>query len=110
MELLEIVMNVQEKVAELEFADEVKREKLIAEIEPLANDLEGRRAALDMEMRSLEKKWDGAEHPMSGADLADEDKEILSSLAKSMAQRAYIQTLLASLEAAQKGESLVLKH
>jgi Fe-S protein assembly co-chaperone HscB len=110
MELLEIVMNVQERVAELEFADEAKREKLIEEIEPLANDLEGRRAALDTEMRSLEKKWDVAEHSTNGADLKEEEKEILSSLAKDMAQRAYIQTLLASLEAAQKGESLVLKH
>src|SRR5688572_3669561 len=40
MELLEVVMNVQEKLAELDFADDEKREDVLAEIEPLATDLQ----------------------------------------------------------------------
>jgi molecular chaperone HscB len=110
MELLEVVMNVQEKIAELEFAPDDKRETTMQEIEPLANDLQSRREAIDEANELLKAKWDAAEHSPAINDLGADEKELLGKITKSLAERAYISTLLGTLEAAMKGESLVLKH
>ena len=110
MELLEVVMNVQEKLAELDFADELKKEQILEEIGPLKASLESRREGVDAQNNSLQTKWDGSEHSPNANELGAEEKQLLGSITKNLAERAYISTLLGTLEAAQKGESLVLKH
>ncbi len=110
MELLEIVMNVQEKVAELEFASEEAREGMLLRIEPLTDDLSIRRNGLDANTKLLQDTWDASEHTNSIEEQTTEEKSILSGIVKNLAQRAYITTLLDSLGAAMRGESGVLKH
>lgn len=110
MELLEVVMNVQEKIAELELLTDQKRESDLAEIEPLATDLQARREGIDAKNNELQTKWDGLEHSPDANELTADERQILTSITKNLAERAYISTLLGTLEAAQKGESLVLKH
>lgn len=110
MELLEVVMNVQEKLAELDFADDQKKEHVLEELAPLRASLESRREAVDSQNNGLQTKWDGSEHSQDANELSAEEKQLLASVMKNLAERAYISTLLGTLEAAQKGESLVLKH
>ena len=110
MELLEVVMNVQEKIAELELVTDQKRESVLAEIEPLATDLQARREGINAKDNELQTKWDGLEHSPDANELTADERQILTSITKNLAERAYISTLLGTLEAAQKGESLVLKH
>lgn len=110
MELLEVVMNVQEKVAELEHASEEARVALHGSIEPILTDLSSRRDNLDAHTKELQQQWDANEHREPENELSTEEKDILSRIAQDLAQRSYITTLLGSLEAASRGESHVLKH
>ena len=111
MDLLELVMNVQEKVAELEFADENEKKLQLKSIEPLLAELTERRRHIDAGCDLLRQQWDAtANHSDPGSELAEEEKKILQQIAKELAARAYITTLLDSLVAATKGESLILKH
>lgn len=111
MDLLELVMNVQEKVAELDLADEGAKPEIMASIDPLLDELGRRRTAIDLECDNLRSEWDGmSSHSEPGMKENDNEKIILQQLAARLASRAYISTLLDSLKAAVKGESLVLKH
>ncbi|MEP7234222.1 MAG: Fe-S protein assembly co-chaperone HscB [Ignavibacteriota bacterium] len=111
MDLLELVMNVQEKVAELEFASEDARADIISDIDPILNDLEEKKTAIDDEADRLRNRWDGMHsHTEPRKEISDNEKNILQQLAAKLASRAYITTLLYSLKAAAKGESLVVKH
>jgi molecular chaperone HscB len=110
MELLEVVMNVQEKLAELDFADDAKKANVLADIEPLTADLQAKRETIDNKNIELQTKWDESEHSPNANELGADEKQLLTSVTKNLAERAYISTLLGTLEAAQKGESLVLKH
>lgn len=110
MELLEVVMNVQEKLAELDFADDLKKAQIIEEIAPLKASLESKRETVDEQNSALQTKWDGLEHSQDANELGAEEKQLLASITRNLAERAYISTLLGTLEAAKKGESLVLKH
>jgi hypothetical protein len=110
MELLEVVMNVQEKIAELEFATDEKKESALTEIKPLATDLHTKREVIDAKNNQLQAKWDESEHSHIADELSADEKQLLASITKNLAERAYISTLLGTLEAARKGESLVLKH
>jgi Fe-S protein assembly co-chaperone HscB len=111
MDLLELVMNVQEKVAELEFANDDAKSEIILSIDPLLDELGERRTLIDFESKKLKEEWDEMpSHTGSGEHLSDNEKIILQQLASKLASRAYITTLLDSLNAAAKGESMVLKH
>lgn len=110
IELLEVVMNVQEKLAELDFADELKKEQVLEEIAPLIAELLVKRDGIDIANNTLQTKWDGSEHSVDGKELSAGEKQLLTSITKNLAERAYIVTLLGTLEAAKRGESLVLKH
>src|SRR5438094_9601251 len=57
-DLLELVMNVQEKVAELEFAGEDKTSEIIESIEPIADELGEKRTLIDIESQELKDQWD----------------------------------------------------
>ena len=111
MDLLELVMNVQEKVAELEFANEDQKADIIESIEPLIDELDEKRTLIDIESKELKNEWDAMHsHSEPGGEISDNEKIILQQLSSKLASRAYITTLLDSLKAAAKGESLVLKH
>jgi molecular chaperone HscB len=111
MDLLELVMNVQEKVAELEFANDDAKSEIIESIDPLLDELGERRTLIDIESKELQRQWDEMpSHAESGENLSENEKMILQQLALKLASRAYITTLLDSLNAAVKGESMVLKH
>lgn len=111
MDLLELVMNVQEKVAELEFASDEAKKQLLKSIDPLLGELAEKRMQIDLVCDLLRNKWDAInKHSQPGGEISEEEKKILHQIAKELAARAYITTLLDSLTAAAKGESLVLKH
>ncbi|MDP4220620.1 MAG: Fe-S protein assembly co-chaperone HscB [Bacteroidota bacterium] len=111
MDLLELVMNAQEKVAELDSASEDSKAEILASIDPLLDELAERRAVIDLESDKLRAEWDALpSHSEPGAAETDAEKIILQQLASRLASRAYVTTLLDSLSAASKGESMVLKH
>ena len=111
MDLLELVMNVQEKVAELEFANDDSKASLSKGVEPMLEELKDRRTLIDDSCDKLRSEWDAiADHAEPAGELGEQEKKILQQIAKELAARAYITTLLGSLTAATKGESLVLKH
>ncbi len=111
MDLLELVMNVQEKVAELEFANDDSKASINKSIAPILDELKDRRTLIDDNCDILRSEWDAiSEHAEPAGELGEEEKKILQQITKELAARAYITTLLDSLTAATKGESLVLKH
>ncbi len=111
MDLLELVMNVQEKVAELEFANDNSKVSIVKSIEPVLGELKDRRTSIDSSCDTLRSEWDAIpNHAEPAGELGEGEKKILQQIAKQLAARAYITTLLDSLTAASKGESLVLKH
>ncbi len=106
MELLELVMNVQEQVAALQggFGNP-------SELAPLERDLNERIIAHKKEIDVLRSEWDAvSEHAQHRENLNPDEDRILSSLTKSLATRAYLQTLYDTLSAAKEGRTLVLKH
>ena len=109
--LLETVMNVQEKIAELEFAVNGKSEVIKEEMKPLAEQLRTKRTTLDIDLNTLRDEWDVKIcHVVDPDNLSDAERSILERITAFLAERAYITTLLASIEAALKGESHILKH
>lgn len=110
-ELLETVMNVQEKIAELEFAVNGRSAQVREEMKPLEDELRNKRASIDMQMRKLQDEWDVVIcHVVDPDTLSDAERNILRQITTLLAERAYINTLLGSVEAAMKGESHILKH
>ena len=111
MDLLELVMNVQEKVAELDFAGDEGKADILESIDSLLDELGEKRVVIDDECNLLRQEWDQMHlHTEPGGNISDNEKIILQQLAGKLASRAYITTLLDSLKAAAAGESLVLKH
>src|SRR5687768_13872947 len=111
MELLETVMNVQEKIAELEFAVNQKSEIIKEQMKPLTDELRAKRTSLDIDLNKLRDEWDVKIcHVLDPDTLSDAERPILAKITSLLAERAYINTLLASIEAAMKGESHILKH
>lgn len=110
-ELLETVMNVQEKIAELEFTINGKSESIKEEMKPLADELETKRVLIDIDINKLRDEWDVKIcHVVDPDHLSEAEHSILRKITALLAERAYIHTLLASVEAAIKGESHILKH
>src|ERR1700730_9803098 len=59
MDLLELVMNVQEKIAELDFATDDAKAEILDSIDPILDELEVRRVVIDDECDLLRDQWDG---------------------------------------------------
>ncbi|HYM19586.1 MAG TPA: Fe-S protein assembly co-chaperone HscB [Candidatus Kapabacteria bacterium] len=106
IDLLELVMEVQEKVATMQAGS-----KLGGELLGIEQDLNTRIKTHKAEIDSLRREWDAsAPHSEPGGDLSVSEKKLLESLTKALATRAYLQTLYDTLTAAKDGRSLVLKH
>jgi molecular chaperone HscB len=111
MDLLELVMNVQEKVAEFEFANDDSKAEILDSIDQILDELDEKRVVIDDECNLLRDQWDEMhQHTEPDGNITNNEKIILQQLAAKLASRAYITTLLDSLTAASKGESMVLKH
>lgn len=111
MDLLELVINAQEKVTELESVNELQKEETLERIYPLIDELEQKRMLIDDESQELAAQWDKMlSHSDMKENISEKEKMILEKLSLKLASRAYISTLLDSLNAAIKGESLVLRH
>ncbi len=105
-DLLELVMNVQEHVAMVQAG--AKQDGALLGVEA---ELIRRRAAITADIESAKIKWDSEHaHAEPGGELNDTEKQILESLSRSLAVKAYLDTLEATLQAAKQGKSLVLKH
>lgn len=106
MDLLELVMTVQEHVALMQSGA-----KLGNALHGVETDLNARIVALRGEIDELRTAWDSvAEHSEPQSPIRDDEKKILEALTRSLATRAYLQTLHDTLSAAKEGKTLVLKH
>ncbi|MEI8135590.1 MAG: Fe-S protein assembly co-chaperone HscB [bacterium] len=111
MDLFELVMNVQEKISEYEFASSEQRFELSRSVKPIIEDAERRKTVLENESEHLRFDWDSIPtHAGEAVNLSENEKRILQTLASKTAAQTYISTLLNTMHAAMNGESLVLKH
>lgn len=110
--LLMAVMEVQEKLSELEYANTPQvRSRVKQELQPFVVSFESRNTVLEDQMDTLSKEWDAGDGPRSERNtLSDEGRAILEMLVKLLAERAYLETLRLSIVAAQKGEPASIRH
>lgn len=111
-ELLMTVMEVQEKLSELEFSSDARtKARVNQELAPYADRLENMSAAVEARLEGLSKQWDAGNGPNTQPGvLAVEDQDILQQIVKLLAERAYLQTLNLTILAAQRGEPAIIKH
>jgi molecular chaperone HscB len=110
--LLMAVMEVQEKLAELEFSKDPRTvAKVNNDLAPYADQFEEMSEAVEARLEGLATKWDKGNGPNTqpGA-LTPEDKQTLESMTKLLAERAYLHTLRLSIGAAQRGEPAMIRH
>lgn len=110
--LLMAVMEVQEKLAEMEFSKDPRaKAKLNLELAPYADQFEEMSETVDTKLETLALQWDQGNGPRSQPGALDaEDKQRLEAMNKLLAERAYLQTLRLSIGAAQRGEPAMIKH
>lgn len=111
-ELLMTVMEVQEKLSELEFSNDARtKARVNQELAPYADQLETMSDAVEARLEGLSKQWDEGNGPSAqqGA-LTPEDHRILEQIVRLLAERAYLHTLRLTILAAQRGEPAIIKH
>lgn len=110
--LLMAVMEVQEKLAELEMANTpLARNRINGELSPYAEEFYARGRELEAQLHKLSEQWDAGEGPRAEpGHLNEEQLAILRSLTSLLAERAYLETLRQSIVAAQRGEPASIKH
>ncbi|MEO6939226.1 MAG: Fe-S protein assembly co-chaperone HscB [Candidatus Kapaibacterium sp.] len=110
--LLFSVMDAQEKIAEMEFSKDAKQKVRIAgDLDTTAKGFELRLETLQKERLELSARWDGSvAHSESAEALSATEKTILEKFVELLVEQSYIETLLATVRAAQKGESAVIRH
>ncbi len=109
--LLMTVMEAQEKIAELEMAtDRATKQRMAHELGAVAEDLETRRSAIDEERAKLAKDWDKAMHAAERTKLTAPEEEHLGRMAQLISERAYLETLHWSVQAAQEGKAAFIQH
>ncbi|MDP4200925.1 MAG: Fe-S protein assembly co-chaperone HscB [Bacteroidota bacterium] len=109
--LLMTVMDAQEKIMEREQAtsrDAKMRNR--EELEAIADELQMRREALDEERHNLANHWDRNLHEQNGGPLSNADQELLGRMSQLLAERAYLETLHWSVQAAQQGKPAFIQH
>jgi molecular chaperone HscB len=109
--LLMTVMEAQEKIAELESAVNPRaKEKSMRELFSIVEQLEGERQTIDEERERIATLWDIAMHPMEPSELSNEERESLGRMAQLMSERAYLETLRISVNAARQGKPAFIQH
>ena len=109
--LLMVVMDVQEKIAELEATpDRPSKQRLLGELGAVAESLENRRAAIDEERSRITALWDKEMHSGNRTELSAVEQEQLGRMAQLISERAYLETLHWSVQAAQQGKPAIIQH
>lgn len=110
--LLMMVMEVQEKLAELETSKDSKTiAKVNKDLGPYAEQFEEMAEAVEVKLEDLATAWDASTGPASivGA-LSPEDQHALETMSRLLAERAYLHTLRLTVQAAQHGEPAMIRH
>jgi molecular chaperone HscB len=109
--LLMIVMDAQEKIAEIESAtDRAAKQRMMHELGAVAEELEMRRSAIDEERTQFAKAWDKQMHSNERDNLSAAERENLGRMAQLISERAYLETLHWSVQAAQQGKPAFIQH
>jgi molecular chaperone HscB len=111
-ELLMTVMEVQEKLAELEFSNDARtRARVNQDLAPYSEQFEQMSDAVEARLEGLAKQWDESSgpHARPGA-LPPEEQQILERIAKLLAERSYLNTMKLTVLAAQRGEPAIIRH
>ncbi len=109
--LLMTVMEAQEKIAELEqAASHEEKERIRRELASVAKELQSRRETLDEERLRIAGQWDHAKHAENAQALSSEERAHLDRMARLLAERAYLETLHWSVQAAQQGKPAFIQH
>ncbi len=109
--LLMTVMEAQEKIAEFENAkDREAKQDAMNELLAIVEELEGQREAIDEERGRIARAWDTAMHPNDPAMLNAKEKEELGRMAQLISERAYLETLRLSVNAARQGKPAFIQH
>jgi molecular chaperone HscB len=110
--LLMAVMEVQEKLAELEHSKDARTvAKVNRDLAPYADQFEEMSELVDTKLETLAIQWDKGNGPHSEpGKLEKEDVVRLEAMTKLLAERAYLHTLRLSIGAAQRGEPAMIRH
>ena len=109
--LLMTVMEVQEKIAELEsIQDTPSRNRIKRELTELSEGFTSHIARLTGETALLTSEWDQAPHSNDALEFNAREQGILGRLAEILAERSYVETLQHSVRAAEAGTSAVVRH
>ncbi|HWF43372.1 MAG TPA: Fe-S protein assembly co-chaperone HscB [Candidatus Kapabacteria bacterium] len=109
--LLMTVMEAQEKISDLESAhDGQTKQRIIHELGAVAEGLEMKRMALDEERTRIAKEWDTAMHSNNEQELSNPEREQLGRMSQLLAERAYLETLHWSVQAARQGKPAFIQH
>ena len=109
--LLMIVMDAQEKIAEIEATtDRGTKQRIMHELGAVAEELEMRRSAIDEERAQVAKAWDKQMHSNERDTLSAGEREHLGRMAQLISERAYLETLHWSVHAAQQGRPAFIQH
>ncbi len=109
--LLMTVMEAQEKIAELESAINPRaKEKSMHELYAIVEELESQRETIDEEREQIGKKWDSTMHSNESNQLSKEEQDTLGRMAQLMSERAYLETLRISVQAARQGKPAFIQH
>lgn len=110
--LLMSVMEAQETIGEFEMTlTPLKKDNARRALEQLNAGLDAKLSAISETRKKLSAEWDStSDHAQSADSLSERDKNILGQLVKLLAERAYIETLGASIRNALAGESSMIRH
>ena len=109
--LLATVMEAQEKITAFENAsDRETKQDAMDELIAIVEQLDGQRVAIDDERQHLERKWDIAMHATRVEELSPKEKEELGRIAQLLGERAYLETLRISVNAARQGKPAFIQH
>ncbi len=110
--LLMSVMEAQESIGEYESAlTPQKKENAGVALAALSTGLDAKLSAITDSRKKLSTEWDStSDHAQSRDQLSERDKSTLDQLVKLLAERAYIETLSASIRNTLAGESSMVRH
>ena len=109
--LLMTVMEAQEKITNLEaVSDPQTKQRYMHELGAIAEELEMKRIALDEERGRIAKEWDVQMHSVESSELKPMERELLGRMTQLLAERAYLETLHWSVQAAQQGKPAFIQH
>ncbi len=110
--LLMSVMEAQEAIGGLEMAQNPSEvDALRSALSDLSVSFDNKLSQIADDRKRLSAEWDAAnEHAKDRESLTESERNILDQLVKLLAERAYLETLSASIHAALAGETAMIRH